>query len=356
MNDLVIIRLDSANRALSEAKTIQDTKKIVDIAHAAEIYAKRQKLGDEAISYALAIKVRALAHLGALLKDTPKNEGAKGILPITGSHRVPVMDSTPTLAQRGISKKISSIAQKLASLPPEELAEVEAGHTAMTAAIKEARREEKAEAKRATPEALPSISDRYTLICDDLKNADVADESVDWIITDPPYPKEFLPVYDDLGAFAARVLKPGGSLVCMIGQSYLPEILKALSGYLTYHWIAAYLTPGSSTQVWQRRVNTNWKPLLWFTRGEFKGEFSGDVCQSTSQDKEHHHWGQSESGMASIIERFTFPGQTICDPFCGAGTTGVVAVTMNRLFVGIDIDPAAIEKSVGRLNSCGVVA
>ena len=40
--DLVIARLDSARVALAEARTIQDTKKILDIAAAAEIYAKRR--------------------------------------------------------------------------------------------------------------------------------------------------------------------------------------------------------------------------------------------------------------------------------------------------------------------------
>jgi site-specific DNA-methyltransferase (adenine-specific) len=53
--------------------------------------------------------------------------------------------------------------------------------------------------------------------------------------------------------------------------------------------------------------------------------------------------------MADIIERFTLPGQTICDPFCGGGTTGVVAVRMNRLFIGIDSDATAVATTLKRL-------
>ena len=49
----------------------------------------------------------------------------------------------------------------------------------------------------------------------DLIDAEVADESVDCIITDPPYPQEFLPEYGKLSRFAARVLKPGGSCLAM---------------------------------------------------------------------------------------------------------------------------------------------
>ena len=42
--------------------------------------------------------------------------------------------------------------------------------------------------------------------------------------------------------------------------------------------------------------------------------------------------------MADIIERFTYPGQTILDPFMGGGTTGIVAIKMNRKFIGIEIN------------------
>ena len=55
--------------------------------------------------------------------------------------------------------------------------------------------------------------------------------------------------------------------------------------------------------------------------------------------------------MADIIEKFTYPGQTVLDPFCGAATTGVVALKMNRKFIGIDIDENAIETATDRIES-----
>src|SRR5262245_28706384 len=48
----------------------------------------------------------------------------------------------------------------------------------------------------------------------------VPDASVDAIITDPPYPPEFLPTFSDLSRFAARVLKPGGWCVVMTGAVF----------------------------------------------------------------------------------------------------------------------------------------
>jgi site-specific DNA-methyltransferase (adenine-specific) len=181
----------------------------------------------------------------------------------------------------------------------------------------------------------------FTVISGDFRTAEIEPESVDWIITDPPYPAEFLPLYSDLSAFAERVLKPGGSLVAMVGQSYLPAIMAQLGERLTYQWTLAYLTPGGqAVQLWERKVNTFWKPLLWYVKGEYAGGWVGDVTRSNvnDNDKRFHGWGQSESGMADIVERFTEPGELIVDPFGGGMTTGIVAEALGRRFIGIEID------------------
>jgi site-specific DNA-methyltransferase (adenine-specific) len=198
-------------------------------------------------------------------------------------------------------------------------------------------------------------SDRYRVIVGDVCAAlDIADASIDVIITDPPYPKEFLHVYGELGRLAARVLKPGASCVVMIGQSYLPEIVAALSEHLSYHWTLAYLTPGGqASQRFERKVNAAWKPLLWFTNGPLASKrWVGDVCRSdvNDNDKTLHGWGQSESGMADIVERMSQPSDLVLDPFCGAGTTGVVALALKRRFVGVDIDEAQVLVTRGRLS------
>lgn len=169
---------------------------------------------------------------------------------------------------------------------------------------------------------------------------------VDYIITDPPYPKEFTPLYSDLSCFSNKVLKDGGSLICMSGQSYLPEVMNRLSENLNYHWTISYLTPGGqATQIWPRKVNTFWKPLLWFVKGEYKGDWLGDVCKSpvNNNDKRFHFWGQSIGGMIDIVEKFTYPKDIIVDPFVGGGTTGVACLKLKRNFIGIDIDSKCIE-------------
>jgi site-specific DNA-methyltransferase (adenine-specific) len=182
---------------------------------------------------------------------------------------------------------------------------------------------------------------------------DIASESVDCIITDPPYPKGYIELFDDLGALAARVLKPGGSLVVMTGQLYLPSYIELLSKHLTYHWLLAYTTPGGqAVQVWNQEVNTFWKPLLWFVKDQRDARWVSDVINTpvNANDKQHHHWGQSEFGMSAIVDKFTNPGDVVLDPFLGGGTTGLVCKESGRKFIGVEIDENEAKKAIARIH------
>jgi hypothetical protein len=278
-------------------------------------------------------------------------------------HSAPHLDRTEdrhvSLPSRAAAAKVNIGAvqrgEKLASNRPDLAEKVVQGELSPKAAhrqMSEDQREARKEERRTT--VATSVEKRYRVeVCDIRKAIELVEpDSVDWIITDPPYPEEFVPLFSDLSRFAAHALKPGGSLICMVGQFHLPEYLRRLSESLSYHWACAYTTPGGqAVQVFPRKVNTFWKPLLWFVKGEYRGDWVGDVTTSVANDndKRFHHWGQSESGLADIISRFTDPGDTICDPFCGGGSTGSVAVSLDRLFVGLDI---AEEHALATAERC----
>lgn len=176
------------------------------------------------------------------------------------------------------------------------------------------------------------------------------EKQYDFIITDPPYPKEFLPLWDVLAYRANEFLKDGGLLIAMSGQSYLDEVYKMMSTHLEYYWTAAYLTPGQPTPLRQVNVNSTWKPLLIFSKGQYKGKIFGDVFTSPGNDKDHHKWGQSVGGMYDIISKICLPGQSILDPFCGAGTTGIAALQHGCFFDGLEKDIENVNISKGRLS------
>ena len=201
-----------------------------------------------------------------------------------------------------------------------------------------------------------AVGEDYELYLSDISKGtkEIKDASVDVIITDPPYPEDFLPVFSDLSKVAARVLRPGGACLVMSGQSFLPDVIGRLSEHLNYHWMLGYLTPGGqSVQLWDRHVNTFWKPVLWFVKGEYDGRWTGDVFKSdiNDNDKRFHEWGQSESGMARLVEAFSQETETVLDPFLGGGATALAALTRNRRFIGADISQEAIDTTLRRLEA-----
>ncbi|GAI13920.1 unnamed protein product, partial [marine sediment metagenome] len=179
------------------------------------------------------------------------------------------------------------------------------------------------------------ISDRWCVFNDSIETFK-PDKQYDWIITDPPYPKEYLPLFGVLAEKAKEWLAPGGLMVVMSGQMYFQDVMKQMNG--DYYWLGAYLTPGQPTPLRHVNVNTTWKPLIFYApNGKYKGKIFGDVFKSDKNEKDHHKWGQSESGMLDIVSKLCLPGQSILDPFMGAGTTGVAALRHGCLFDGVEL-------------------
>jgi hypothetical protein len=113
-DDKILLQLGTAHHALATARSIGDFKKIADVAAAAEIYARRVKLSQETVGFALEIRLRAERGLGEVLARTPKHKGRlkRGSAVPEGHHGEP-----STLAELGITKQFSSQAQKLAAVP-----------------------------------------------------------------------------------------------------------------------------------------------------------------------------------------------------------------------------------------------
>lgn len=54
--------------------------------------------------------------------------------------------------------------------------------------------------------------------------------------------------------------------------------------------------------------------------------------------------------MQEILADFTQPGELICDPFMGSGTTGVAALQLGRKFIGIERDPKWFDLACRRIE------
>ena len=201
---------------------------------------------------------------------------------------------------------------------------------------------------------LPPIGDRFTLHRCSLVDAPIEKESVDVIITDPPYMEEYLYVYRQLSEVGYKWLRPGGSMFVMIGQFHLPAVLDAMlkSSPIEYFWLMNYsMGSGGSNQVRGRNITNVWKPILWLQKGRYKGKMISDLVRSDydRHGSDNHKWGQSLAGFVNLVKATTKVGDVICDPFVGGGTTGVAAIKTNRKFVGVDVSRRAIETTKSRI-------
>lgn len=56
-----------------------------------------------------------------------------------------------------------------------------------------------------------------------------------------------------------------------------------------------------------------------------------------------------ESLVEPFVKCFCPPGGTVCDPFCGSGTTAAVAIKTGRNFVGCDIRQSQVDLTLKRI-------
>ena len=253
----------------------------------------------------------------------------------------------------GISGRTVSDAERIKKESPGRFNDVKSGKVTIQQAIKDIKTEERMKSRKelAGRGSKVKASEKWSIELADIKTWKTV-KRYDYIITDPPYPKEYIGLYGVLAKRASELLKNGGMLIAMCGQSYLDEIYQLMTKHLDYYWCGAYMTPGQPTPLRQVNVNTTWKPLLMFIKpgDKYKGKIFGDVFTSDANDKDFHKWGQSTSGMKSIISKVCLQGQHILDPFCGAGTTGIAALDCGCFFDGIDIDEENVNISKERLN------
>lgn len=259
----------------------------------------------------------------------------------TVERKVKVGEALGDFIERLLDTPVADSQKALLALAQMDEAEregiVELLETGEAQTIGQARKIIQEEAQAYIPPGLPrDISDRALLICGTIEDDgyQIDDESIDAIITAPP--RSHLEAYEELAILAARVLRPGGSLLCVATPEYLPAVMAAFSARLAYHW---------TISAWERlngfpmhKINNQWSPVLWFVKGAYKGHWTSDVIEPGD-------------GRAALVQ-LTLPGQTILDPLmAGDALTGLAALSANRRFIGISSHLSAVEAAWGRLQS-----
>jgi hypothetical protein len=163
------------------------------------------------------------------------------------------------------------------------------------------------------------------------------------VLTDPPYPAEYLPLWSDLSKWSSEWLQDGGSMIAYCGQSNMPEVIGRLGENMRYWWTIA-LIHGKTQMIPGKWVSAGWKPLLWYVkenRGDNKAMLAdtvkGGEARKTLPTGDDGSWAQAIDPLVPIISALTAPGDLIIDPFACSGTTGLAATRFGRRFIGAEI-------------------
>lgn len=228
--------------------------------------------------------------------------------------------------------------------------------------IRNARHERRQKEIEENLQDFPKYSERYTLHKGFVEEVGIKipNESIDYILTDPPYLKNKLYLYEELGALALRVLRAGGLLITMARQSTIHIVVPLLEkNGLKVEWVSCYFMPhgkrGLSCNM-GKKLKVFWKPLIMAYKPPFNNDMkiANDIVYSgkniDEKDSEGFVWAQSEIGAENILKEYVNKGSTILDPFMGTGTNGAAALKYDCKFVGIECDDFRYRQSVDKIG------
>jgi len=220
---------------------------------------------------------------------------------------------------------------------------------------------------------------------------ELADTSVDAVVTDPPYSSggmvradrmaqpsikyqqsehrtgaypEFYGDNRDQRGFLAwcslwladawRVTRPSGVLVLFVDWRMLPTVTDAVQaggwvwrGIVPWHKPAARPQLGRFTQSCEFAVWGSKGPLPW-KRGV--PVLPGLVTAVPVPSKRREHLTEKPLSVMRELVRIAAPGGLVLDPFAGSGTTGAAALLEGRSFLGFELSAEYLEIARARLR------
>ncbi len=170
--------------------------------------------------------------------------------------------------------------------------------------------------------------------------ANLVDGAASLVITDPPYAREAVELYEEVARHAARILQEGGSLLLYAGQSHLPEVMERVGRHLRYWWTLALVHRHGGQTLHGKDVWISWKPILWYTKGgRGTPNIVRDVVGGDAPEKGVHPWAQGVEEARRLIRELTLPGDLVVDPMAGSGAFLLAAYLEGRRAIGWEVDP-----------------
>lgn len=172
-------------------------------------------------------------------------------------------------------------------------------------------------------------------------------------ITDPPYGTNVTEWDKSVESqiFAGIFAATAGYSAFFYSNTRLWHLLGEIHDQGLDSWTLAWHK--SNAMGFERRFAPQWVPIvLAYPKGAGLKFWGQDLhaCPIVPQDVAHPT--PKPIGITEwLVERATLPGQLVCDPFMGSGTTGIACHNLGRSFIGIERDPKYFDEACRRIES-----
>lgn len=360
------IQINKIEIEIRDAESIQDIKEKIypKITGILEMLKSAGLLTIEQENKLRALKSKAELKLAKLLSELEKNIGGDRK---SNNYQSDIMSSwSQTLKDFNINDREARRLQELKNLKENDIDELEKkaneeGKKLLKKNLFEKVKKDKNKEKEKNDKinnykkkAKEYKSDAIQIYKNDFRNYSkkIDDNSIDLILTDPPYPKEYLDLWQDLFIIAERILKPSAFLICYSGQMYLDKIFK-MKNDLIYYWMCNIVF-SKKPLIMGRNVINEWKPILIFQKKPFKklSKTINDTLSFEYSERNLHNknWGQTIKPFEFLLEYFSEINNLVYEPFAGSGTTLLACQNKKRKCIGVEIEKEYIDLIKGRLN------
>jgi SAM-dependent methyltransferase len=200
-------------------------------------------------------------------------------------------------------------------------------------------------------DAVANIGANYKIMPGDFRDLmkEIPDGSIDAVISDPPYLKEYHYLLPAFVKETARVLKPNGFAAIMYGNIYMNIAMKELEKHLHYRCIFADDYGNVGQSLFGVGISNHWKAILIYGKKTHKlPVFGADIIRrpvdpvtgkpkKNGKEKSWFHWQQPLHVFEELVKRFVPSGGTVLDPFLGSGTTMIAALKHGRNCIGMEL-------------------
>ncbi len=190
------------------------------------------------------------------------------------------------------------------------------------------------------------------------------DESVDAIVTDPPYGIELKLGTRRRGA--RSIVGDGRKSAVRLWSRWLPEAarvarpdtLHCVFGTWKSPWMPELLAKHFRVVgcvVWDKRIiglghhlRPRWEQIYVVAKGRppRRGSAPADVWDVARLHKTRHPCEKPVALLRRCVELVSDEGQLVLDPFAGIASTGLAAAACGRRFLGFELDPQFVP--IGR--------